>query len=266
MHLEQLIAPVIALAKQAGLVIKECRDHDRLDVRIKSDATPVTAADFKAHEIIDAGLKQLTPSVPCLSEEGQIPAYNERKTWDYYWLVDPLDGTRAFLEGSDEFTVNIALNKGSHPVLGVVYVPMQDECYFAIADGHAFYLDAKGDKTQLQICQPAKQPWRVLMSRHHQSKRLQALLHQLGSAELIPMSSALKTCLVAAGKADLYPRLGPSMVWDTAAAQCIVEQAGGQMLTLAGETLQYNGQESLKNPDFLVLGGITYKEIQPFLV
>jgi 3'(2'), 5'-bisphosphate nucleotidase len=199
----------------------------------------------------------LTPDIPVLSEESSSIEWNERRGWERYWLVDPLDGTREFVKRNGEFTVNIALIEHHAPVLGVVLVPVSGELYYGVAGDGAFLESAPGGLPRPIETRVAAQVVRVAGSRSHGSERQAALLAHLGAHTLVPVGSSLKFCMVARGDADLYLRLGPTSEWDTAAAQCVVEQAGGAVVDLAGAPLRYNTKESLLNPEFLTLGDVS---------
>lgn len=248
-----LLTEVIGVAKRAGEKILSVYNRE-FSVTEKDDRTPLTEADMLAHECIVAGLTALTPDVPILSEEsGDIP-YTERQHWQRYWLVDPLDGTREFIKRNGEFTVNIALIEGHNSVLGVIYVPVQALSYYA-ARGQGAYKQADDGQALRISCQP----WRggkvkVAGSRSHRGHSLDGMLANLGDYEIISMGSSLKSCLVAEGSAHIYPRFGPTSEWDTAAAQCVVEEAGGRLTELSLAPLRYNTKASLLNPWFLVAG------------
>jgi len=254
-ELQELLPPVIRIAREAGTAIMEIyADEEGFDVERKADKSPLTAADMAAHEIILSGLRALGRDYPILSEESAEVPYSERATWHTYWLVDPLDGTREFIKRNGEFTVNIALIDGGAPVLGVVYAPVLDRFYYGSAADGAFRSDGDGAARAIHVTATAPDPVRVAGSRSHSNERMSAYLDCLGSHELRPMGSSLKSCLVAEGAADLYPRLGPTSEWDTAAAQAVVEAAGGMVTDAANRPLRYNRGESLLNPDFFVFG------------
>lgn len=248
------LATILGIARDAGAAILQVYATD-FDVVKKSDASPLTQADLAAHQIIVAALSELTPDIPILSEESEAIPYATRNTWQTYWLIDPLDGTREFVKRNGEFTVNIALIHQHIPVLGVVYAPVQDLLYFAVK-GHGAYKQLGSDSAQQIHAKPLdlKQPV-VAGSRSHTDQNMQRFMHNLEQSsgvtpKLISMGSSLKICLVAEGLADVYPRLGPTSEWDTAAAHCILNEAGGDILDVAGSSLRYNHKNSLLNPSF----------------
>ena len=242
----------IGIARDAGAAIMAVYAQD-FDVDSKADASPLTAADMAAHRIICAGLAELTPDIPVLSEESATIEWSTRRVWSRYWLVDPLDGTREFVKKNGEFTVNIALIDGDTSVLGVVYAPALDYMAHAECGTGAFVRDGATD-IALMTQQPAPTPLRVAASRSHLDPRTAAALERMGATERIGMGSSLKFCRIAEGRMDVYPRFGPTSEWDTAAAQCVLEAAGGVVLALDGAPLLYNTKESLLNPDFIALG------------
>jgi len=223
-------------------------------VDTKADNSPLTAADLASHQAISAGLERLTPDIPVLSEESAARPFAERAKWALFWLVDPLDGTKEFIKRNGEFTVNIALIHNHEPVLGVVYVPVSGRGYFAVRHYGAFRREPGRTAQRIAVKPLTGGPVRVVGSRSHGGEKLQAYVSRLEEHTFVAIGSSLKFCLVAEGQADIYPRLGPTSEWDTAAAQCIVEEAGGQVLAVSGERLLYNTKESLLNPHFLVIG------------
>ena len=252
MNLKELIEPVVALATEAGQAILEVYATD-FDVQEKSDDSPLTQADLASHECIVAGLEQLTPNLPIISEEEGLPSFEERGQWQRYWLIDPLDGTKEFVNRNGEFTVNIALIDSHRPVLGVVYVPVQDKTYLGCED-HGAELREGGSVAPIRVASASNAPVRIVGSRSHRGSSLDAFLKRLGETDMLPMGSSLKFCVIAEGRADIYPRLGPTSEWDTAAAQAVVEQAGGKVLELDGKPLSYNAKEDILNPWFVVIG------------
>lgn len=252
---QDLLTPVVAIAQAAGQRIMQVYQAG-FDVWQKDDHTPLTEADQAAHAVIKEQLTQLAPTTPLLSEEGRIANYAERSQWQQYWLIDPLDGTKEFIKRNDEFTVNIALIRNHVPVLGVVHAPALDKTWYAAHGVGAFKIE-NGTSSTIQTRSSAA-PTVVMVSRSHRGERIDALLQRMESVETQAVGSSLKFCLVAEGKADLYPRFGPTSEWDSAAAQCVVEQAGGQVTTLDLQPLRYNTKASLLNPDFLVFGDNDY--------
>ncbi|MDX1404967.1 MAG: 3'(2'),5'-bisphosphate nucleotidase CysQ [Woeseiaceae bacterium] len=253
MNLSQLVDPVVAIAVEAGQAILKVYASD-FDVQAKEDDSPLTQADMASHHIIEAGLARLTPDTPILSEESGLPDFAERRRWVRYWLVDPLDGTKEFVKKNGEFTVNIALIEDHRPVFGVVHVPVRGTTYTGCA-GLGAEIRSNGQKsTSIAVAAQSTSPVRVVGSRSHRGTSLDRFLENLGDFELCPTGSSLKFCLVAEGKADIYPRLGPTSEWDTAAAQAVVEQAGGVVLELDGSPLSYNNKPDILNPHFLVAG------------
>lgn len=249
-----LLEPVAALAQQAGEKILAVYNSDEFSVEEKSDNSPLTAADLASHHAIVEGLAALTPDTPILSEESASLPYAERSAWQRYWLVDPLDGTREFIKRNGEFTVNIALIEDGVAVLSVVHVPVTGISYLACKGQGAFKQEAAGERRAIKVRKLGAGPLMVVGSRSHRGDSLNAFLGRLGDHEMVGMGSSLKLCLVAEGVADIYPRLGPTSEWDTAAAQCVVEQAGGFVTDTAMQPLRYNTKDSLLNPFFLVFG------------
>ena len=251
--MNELLSQVEQLAVKAGVAILEIYESGDFGVDHKTDDSPLTKADLASHQVIIQGLSAITPDIPVLSEESAQISYEERKTWDKYWLVDPLDGTKEFIKRNGEFTVNIALIEKGKPVLSCVYVPVSKVSYSA-AVGVGVYKRDNGQKRAISVMKHSRFKPTIVGSRSHMSDDVKAYLERLGQHELVSMGSSLKFCLVAEGKADLYPRLGLTSEWDTAAAQCIVEQAGGYVVTLDGKPLKYNSKDSLLNPHFMVYG------------
>ena len=246
------INALVRTAREAGEAILEIYRQD-FAVYEKQDASPLTEADLASHRIIVEALRQLTPDIPVLSEEDADIPFGERSQWSSYWLIDPLDGTKEFIKKNDEFTVNIALIREHRPYLGVVHVPATGVTFYGEAGKGAFRME-HGETLQIHATTHAGTPLRVAGSRSHAGSSLQTFLEKIGAHEIVSMGSSLKLCLVAEGKADIYPRLGPTSEWDTAAAQAVVEAAGGMVTDTSGSPLLYNTKESLLNPHFLVFG------------
>ena len=244
---------VIDISRQAADKIIEIYNSG-FSVEKKDDRTPLTEADLAAHNTIVAGLTKMTPDIPVLSEESAKISFEERSSWQRYWLVDPLDGTREFIKRNGEFTVNIALIENGESVLGVIVVPVTGLTYSACRDQGAYRQEPGQQPSKMLVRSVDPQQKIIAGSRSHGSERMQQFLAKVGPHELISMGSSLKSCLVAEGKADIYARLGLTSEWDTAAAQCVVEEAGGQLTRLDMSPLRYNTKDSLLNPDFLVFG------------
>ena len=243
----------IVIAEAAGEKIMEIYQGD-FEVQSKDDNTPLTTADMAAHYHIANALKALTPDLPILSEEDADIPFATRKSWPTYWLVDPLDGTREFIKGNGEFSVNIALVHQHESILGVINAPVARQTYFAVKDNGAYKKPNLGSSTRIFCRQADPKKLLIAGSRSHHSDALKLFLINLGEPDVISMGSSLKSCLVAEGGADLYPRLGLTSEWDTAAAHCIVNEAGGQITKTDMQPLLYNTKDSLLNPEFFVFG------------
>ena len=253
MDLKSLVDPIVALAEDAGRAILEVYSTD-FAVQTKDDESPLTQADLASHRWIDAGLRSLTPDLPIISEESGLASFEERSQWRRYWIVDPLDGTKEFVNRNGEFTVNIALIEDGQPVLGVVHVPVMNRTYIGCKGIGAQRRDADGAPYAISVAETCASPARIVGSRSHRGASLDAYLTRVGEHDMVPMGSSLKFCVVAEGEADLYPRLGPTSEWDTAAAQAVVEQAGGSVVTLDGKPMKYNTKADILNPHFFVIG------------
>ncbi|MGH8235021.1 MAG: 3'(2'),5'-bisphosphate nucleotidase CysQ [Rhodanobacteraceae bacterium] len=251
--LERIAHESCVLARSAGAAILEVYAGS-FAIETKSDNSPLTAADMASHRIIVDGLSALTPDIPVLSEESKDVDWSIRRGWERYWLVDPLDGTREFVKRNGEFTVNIALIENHAPVLGVVLLPVTGELYYGVAGEGAFLESVRGALPKPVATRAVATIPVVAGSRSHGNERQTAMLAKLGDYRLVSVGSSIKFCMVARGDADLYLRLGPTSEWDTAAAQCVVEQAGGAVVDLQGDPFRYNTKESLLNPEFLALG------------
>jgi 3'(2'), 5'-bisphosphate nucleotidase len=252
-NLQLLIEPVKKIAYEAGRRIMVIYDQG-YSIEEKHDKTPLTEADLAAHEAIESGLSELTPDIPVLSEESRPLSFAKRANWQRYWLVDPLDGTREFIKHNGEFTVNIALIDGHQPILGVVYAPVVGSLYYAARGLGAFKRTGLDEPVRIRVREKCPDKIVIAGSRSHQTPAFKEFIAQLDNYEIIRMGSALKSCLVAEGRADIYARLGPTSEWDTAAAQCIVEEAGGRMTDTAMRPLRYNTKDELLNPHFIVFG------------
>lgn len=263
LDLEMLLREATRIAAAAGEDIMAIyRDESRWDVQNKTDASPLTAADIAANTTIVAGLKKLTPDIPVVSEEVDAAPFAERQKWSRCWVVDPLDGTKEFIARNDEFSVNIALVENNEAVLGVVYSPVTRAAYVAARGFGAFRID-DGTATALKTVPlplHKERAIKLVASRRHRDEReakfLEKVQKNIGDTEMATAGSAFKICAVAEGKADAYPRFGPTMEWDTAAGQVVVEEAGGALLDEKGRPFRYNARESQLNGSFIVVGNV----------
>ncbi len=257
MLLERFEQPVVALAKQAGeAIMKIYENPDLFQVELKGDQSPLTAADKAANDIICDGLAALDQDIRIISEENKLAPYSERSQSKRCWLVDPLDGTKEFIKRNGEFTVNVALVEDGRSVFGVVYVPVTGETYVAALGEGAFLINADDQRSKLS-CRSFDQSatgLAIICSRSHLNEATQDFVRRFADHELVPRGSSLKFTVLARGEADVYPRLGPTMEWDTAAAHIIVEEAGGSLVHFESrEPLTYN-KEDLLNPNFIAMG------------
>lgn len=251
----EYLGPLQQIARQAGAAIMAYAQQDpsQLQVELKPDATPLSVADRAAHQIVAEGLSALTPTVPVLSEEGVLPAFHERQQWSRYWLVDPLDGTRGFLAGSHEFTVNIALIEQDTPVLALIYVPGQQICYYAARGWGAYRVTAQGAPEALQPRRFSAHHYEVWLGRSHSGSQALQVFSGIPACTVQRAHSSLKFCRLAEGCGDVYPRFGNTSEWDTAAGQCVLEAVGGCVVDLNLQPLRYNQRASVINPAFVAL-------------
>ncbi|UXX80611.1 3'(2'),5'-bisphosphate nucleotidase CysQ [Reichenbachiella carrageenanivorans] len=251
MNLSPLLEVAKVAAKNAAVEILEIYESGDFSIEAKADESPLTKADQASHLAIVAELEKT--NLPILSEEGRDIPYEERKDWGYFWMIDPLDGTKEFIKRNGEFTVNIALIHQGAPILGVVQVPVQDKLYFASQDQGAFLEDAAGtEKITVNNCRQTDTGIRVVASRSHLNEDTQHFMDQLNDPEIVSMGSSLKLLAIAEGQADLYPRFAPTMEWDTAAAHAVVSEAGGKVLIKDSESPVIYNKPNLLNPHFLV--------------
>ena len=244
------------IARAAGDAILEVYGQDDFQVESKDDSSPVTIADHKANAVICAGLEKLTEQYPIVSEENKDVPYEVRSSYSEFWLVDPLDGTKEFIKRNGEFTVNIALISHGAPVASVVFVPVTGVMYSA-HDGKA-YMEANGQQKELKTAEfnMEESGLGVVCSRSHLNDETKAFIDKLNAPETVSKGSSLKFTILAEGKAHLYPRIAPTMEWDTAAAQAVLEAAGGKVIEYeSGKPLRYN-KEVLLNPHFLATGTV----------
>jgi len=251
MHYSSILPDVLKIADEAGEKVLHIYESD-FKVRYKEDNSPITVADEAAHEIICNGLRNISQDIPILSEEGKSIPWEERKHWRRFWLIDPIDGTREFTQRNGEFTVNIAMIEDGQPVMGVVTAPALRTAYWGIVGESAHMRDRTGRIHRIRVAEP-KATRRVVASKNHLNDETRAFIEKLGDHELVQAGSSLKFCRIAEGHADIYPRMGPTSEWDTAAAHAILVAAGGQVKTLEGEPLRY-GKEDILNPWFVAAG------------
>ncbi len=259
-NMRDLLDAIVEIAVAAGKEILKVYNQD-FDVESKGDGSPLTTADRRAHELIMSKLDNFQPSYPVLSEESSGIDYPQRAQWRRFWLVDPLDGTKEFVKRNGEFTVNIALIDDGEPILGVVHTPAQDVTHAAAQGIGAFHIDEKGEYQPISTKSYNSGEATMVASRSHAGAAVDEyrkhLEQQVGKVSIQSMGSALKICLVAEGRADVYPRLGPTSEWDTAAAHCVLNVAGGKVVDCAGEPLRYN-KENILNPWFFAIGDTSF--------
>jgi len=255
-QLKELILSVLPIAKAAGDKILEVyEDVDNFNVETKDDNSPLTRADKEANQVICDGLEKLAIKLPIISEENKEIPYADRKDYDYVWMVDPLDGTKEFIKRNGEFTVNIALIHKNKSIAGVVYTPVVDELYYGIKDQGAYKMAAgKTNKLHATIYHPEEKALSIVCSRSHLNDATQSFIDDYNDPLKVSKGSSLKFLILASGDAQVYPRLAPTMEWDTAAAHIIVEEAGGSIVRAEdGQPMQYN-KEDLLNPHFVAYG------------
>ena len=253
MDFKNLLETAKSAALVAGEKILEVYNSDDFNVEAKKDDSPLTKADRLAHEAITEALK--STNLPILSEEGRDIAYDERKSWEYFWMVDPLDGTKEFIKRNGEFTVNIALIHEGRSILGVVYAPVLNRCFLAYKGGGATVEEGGWSKpVEVKQFSLADEGLKVVASRSHLNDDTKNFMSDLNQPEIVSMGSSLKFMVVAEGGAHLYPRFAPTMEWDTAAAQIVVEEAGGEVLQQETNTPVVYNKENLLNPYFLCRG------------
>jgi len=250
MDLKLLTEDALVLARQAGREIMRIYQRG-FEVTLKSDESPLTEADMASHHLIVAGLEKMKPRFPILSEESADIPWSERKRWRTFWLVDPIDGTKEFINRSGEFTVNIALIHEGRPVAGVVTAPALGQEFWGIM-GEGAWMREKGGVRSLHVVVPPREK-RVVASKSHLNDETRSFIDEMGPHRLVQAGSSLKFCRIAEGRADIYPRRGPTCEWDTAAAQAVLEAAGGRVRTFDGDPLQY-GKEDVLNPYFVAAG------------
>ncbi len=254
--MNNLLKGISDICRDAGAAILEVYEREDLGIEIKADESPLTAADLAANKIIMAGLERLAPDIPVLSEESDAIDFSVREKWQRYFLVDPLDGTKEFINRNGEFTVNIALIEDTVATLGAVYVPCKDILFTGILGEDSAFMESDGKREAIKTRPLSQDEITVVASRRHGSETMQQCMTALEKRFKVStqgVGSSLKFCLIAEGKADLYPRLAPTSEWDTAAAQAVVEAAGGLVVDAEFNPLRYNTKANILNPHFYVL-------------
>jgi len=247
----KLCNAIIAISKNAGKEILKIYNKADLGVTFKDDNSPLTLADKASNDVIEKSLNKLTPDIPILSEEGKDIDFSSREKWDIFWLIDPLDGTKEFIKRNGEFTVNIALISKGSPILGVVYAPVLDTTWYGIISKGSYKISKDQSEIKITVNEPHNETKVVTSRSHANNPKLDKFLKDFPNHKLVKMGSSIKICLVADGSAHIYPRLGPTMEWDTAAAHAVVKYAGGNIYDMDNNELVYN-KSNLLNPEFLV--------------
>jgi len=244
------IGSLIEISLKAGSAIMDIYST-KFNYQIKNDNSPITKADEVSNDIICSSLKNLTPEIPILSEENSKVSFGERSLWKRYWLIDPLDGTKEFINRNGEFTVNIALIEESRPVFGIICLPINNRIYWGSEEYGSYSLDKENKKIKLNVSKENRGRITVVTSRSHPSKKLSGLLSDMNDPNVIKSGSSIKFCLVANGKADCYPRLNPTSEWDIAAGSAILKFAGGTIVDMNGDEIRYNQKDNFLVPNFL---------------
>ncbi len=255
---QRLIKPLLEIARAAGAEILNIYNNaTSKDIEYKSDNSPLTKADKAANDVICKGLEQLETVFPIISEENKAIPYATRKDYDYVWMVDPLDGTKEFIKRNGEFTVNIALIHKNRSIMGFVYVPVTDEMYYAVEGGGAFLVkNGKTSKLKAKKNNLKNTGINIVASRSHMNDETNDYVARYRDPNIVPTGSSLKFMLIALGKADVYPRLAPTMEWDTAAAHIILEEANGYVINQDKISIVSYNKEDLLNPHFIAYGDI----------
>lgn len=253
---EFILFKLKSIVKEAGKSIIDIYNKDYIDIKLKDDLSPVTKADKLSNKIILEGLRELDSSIPIISEESELAPYSVRSSWEYCWLVDPLDGTKEFISKTDDFTINIALIKNNKPVFGLVYIPVTADLYWASLidnDSKAYWQNLLDSNEKQEIhTKYEKNNLRIAVSKRHGCEDSLKKFLKNKKYKLVYRGSTLKICLIAKGEADLYPRFGPTSEWDTAAGHCILRAVGGEILSWPElKPLEYNNKDSIINPEFI---------------
>ncbi len=255
----QLAREVGDIAREAGAEILKIYDQEDFGVETKDDDSPLTRADQASNDVINRKLRELTFQAPIISEENKEVPYSERSQYTRFWMVDPLDGTKEFIKRNGEFTVNIALVDTNKPIIGVVYIPVKDELYYAVAGKGAYQLvDGTPQRLEASTFKASDAGLKIVASRSHLNDATKAYMEQFQEPEIVSAGSSLKLLLLAQGAAHVYPRLAPTMEWDICAAQIVLEEAGGKVINRETNLpLAYN-KESLRNPEFVAYGQLMF--------
>ncbi len=255
----ELVEQLIAISMEAGDAILEFYNTE-IDFQIKPDSSPLTKADLKSNSIIVKRLKALTPNIPILSEEEADISFDIRSKWNEYWLIDPLDGTKEFINKNGEFTVNIALIRDHNPIFGIIHLPVKNHTYWGYDEKGSFFLDQNNSIKKIKVSKNTNGPIKIAASRSHPSDELNNLLHKIKNYKLLNVGSSLKFCLIASGELDIYPRFGPTSEWDIAAGHAIVKFAGGVIIDRNGSLIKYNKKKSYINKDFIASNSLLLGE------
>lgn len=254
-HIKGLISDLNAIAIKAGEAIMKIYESDDFDIEQKDNDSPLTRADKASNEIICSHLAVLTPDIPIISEENKEIVYEDRKTYELFWMIDPLDGTKEFINKNGEFTVNIALISNNESVGGIVYAPVLGELFYAFKDNGAFMVkDDIVSPIKANQFSSTDSMLRIVCSKSHLNEATQKFIEQYEERVKVQVGSSLKFVQLAQGKADIYPRLAPTMEWDTAAAQIILEEAGGRVVRADDGTKVIYNKMDLTNPHFIAYG------------
>jgi len=259
---KKITLELLNIAIDSGTEILKIYENEII-VNSKEDKSPITQADINSNNLIFNRLKKLEPNIPILSEESLVE-WENRKNWDKYWLIDPLDGTKEFINKNGEFTVNISLIENNYPTFGIIYAPVKSLLYYAFKNYGSYKLKTKtnlttlSDSSKININKEKKSTIKIIGSRSHTNKEFQIWLeNKFRNFELITIGSSLKFCVLAEGKADIYPRLGPTCEWDIAAGHIILEEAGGKLKSIDNKDILYNTKEDILNPHFIAYGNIS---------
>ena len=251
--LDKVLEDLIDISRKAGNEILDVYKAS-FEITLKEDLSPLTDADRRANAVITSMLESLYPEIPILSEEGKKINYEDRSDWNLFWLVDPLDGTKEFVKRNGEFTVNIALIKDGLPIAGIVYAPTKETYWYGAEGLGSYKMSENFPPIRISVENNIDSPIRIVSSRSHPSPKLELYLSRFDDYEMVNMGSSLKICLVADSSAHIYPRLGPTMEWDSGAGHAVLKFAGGELIDReTGKELMYN-KEILKNPDFICYG------------